>query len=293
MGARSEEASGGPFRYCLNTSTIRGQGLGLVDEIAVTARAGYQGIEPWIRELDQYVESGGGLDELARRIEDRGLSVENAIGFFEWVVDDDALRAKGFEEARRNMEMVSRIGCRRLAAPPYGATGVSGLDLRRAAERYRELLELGDRYGVTPMVEFWGPSQSLGRLSEALYVAAESGRRDACVLADVFHMFKGGSPYEGLRLVGPGTIALLHVNDFPGGLKRQDAADADRVYAGDGVAPLPAIFKDLYDVGFRGPVSLELFNEAYWRRDALAVARTGLAKLRAVVEAALPKREAR
>ncbi len=287
MTTPTDAASAGPFRYCLNTSTIHGQGLSLVEEIAVTAEAGYQGIEPWIRELDEYVESGGKLDELSRRIEDQGLAVENAIGFFEWVVDDDALRAKGLEEARRNMEMVSRIGCRHLAAPPYGATDVSGLDLDRAAERYRELLELGERCGVTPMLEFWGHSRALGRLSEALYVAAESGRRDACVLADIFHMFKGGSPYEGLRLVGPDTIALLHVNDFPGGLTRDESGDADRVYPGDGVAPLAAIFRDLYDVGFRGPLSIELFNEDYWRQEPLEVARTGLAKLRASVEAAL------
>jgi len=287
MTSPTDPAGTGPFRYCLNTSTIHGQVLSLVEEIAVTAEAGYQGIEPWIRELDAYVESGGDLDELSRRIEDQGLSVENAIGFFEWVVDDDALRAKGLEEARRNMEMASRIGCRRLAAPPYGATDVCGLDLDRAAERYRELLELGERCGVTPMLEFWGHSHSLGRLSEALYVAAESGRRDACVLADVFHMFKGGSPYEGLRLVGPDTIALLHVNDFPGGLTREGATDAERVYPGDGVAPLAAIFRDLYDVGFRGPLSVELFNEDYWRQEPLEVARTGLAKLRASVEAAL------
>jgi len=288
MTTRTGGSKTGPFRYCLNTSTIHGQGLSLVEEIELTAQAGYQGIEPWIRELDGYVEAGGDLDELSRRIEDQGLAVENAIGFFEWVVDDEALRAKGLEEARRNMEMVSRIGCRYLAAPPYGATDMPDLDLDRAAERYRQLLELGERCGVTPMLEFWGHSRSLRRLSEALYVAAESGRREACILADVFHMFKGGSPYEGLRLVGPETVALLHVNDFPGGLTREEAVDAERVYPGDGVAPLPAIFRDLYDVGFRGPLSVELFNEDYWRQDALEVARTGLARLRVAVEAALP-----
>jgi hypothetical protein len=32
-------------------------------------------------------------------------------------------------------------------------------------------------------------------------------------------------------------------------------------------------------------LSLELFNETYWKQDALEVARTGLEKMRAVVKA--------
>ena len=44
-----------PFGYCFNTSTIRGQKLPLVAEIEIAARAGYQGIEPWVSEIDQYV----------------------------------------------------------------------------------------------------------------------------------------------------------------------------------------------------------------------------------------------
>lgn len=275
-----------PFRYCLNTSTIKGQRLSLVEELELVAEAGYDGLEPWIRELDEYVASDGCLKDLGERARDLGLTLENAIGFFEWVVDDEALRAKGLEEARRNMDICAQIGCARLAAPPFGATDVEDLDLRRAAERYRELLEIGEGYGVTPMVEFWGMSKSLSRLSEAVFVAMDSGRRDACILADVFHMHKAGSPYEGLRLLGPQTMGLLHVNDFPGGLAREEITDADRVYPGDGAAPLKRIFRDVYDAGFRGPVSLELFNEGYWRQDALTVARTGLAKTKAIVEEA-------
>ena len=48
-----------PFLFCLNTSTISDQKLGLVKEIEVAAKAGYQGIEPWIRTIDDYVKGGG------------------------------------------------------------------------------------------------------------------------------------------------------------------------------------------------------------------------------------------
>ena len=92
-----------PFTYCFNTSTIREQGLSLPDEIELCAQAGYDGIEPWIREIDAYTSSGGNLAEVRTRILDAGLVVPNIIGFFTWAVDDDLDRAAGLEEARRNM----------------------------------------------------------------------------------------------------------------------------------------------------------------------------------------------
>src|SRR2546422_437079 len=125
--AASRRGKAGPFRYSLNTSTLRGQGLSLPPEGEIAAPAGDDAIEPWIEEIDRSVKSGGSLKELRQRIRDHGLTVESAIGFFEWIVDDEARQARGLEEARRNMEMVAQIGGKRLAAPPVGATDQSDL----------------------------------------------------------------------------------------------------------------------------------------------------------------------
>jgi sugar phosphate isomerase/epimerase len=158
------------------------------------------------------------------------------------------------------------------------------VDLDRVAERYRELLELGRDYGVVPVLEFWGMSPALGRLSQALYVALASDQRDACVLADVFHMYKSGGGFQGLRLLGPETLALVHVNDYPADPPRAHITDAERVYPGDGVAPYGQLLADLTAIGFHGPLSIELFNPAYYAQEARTVATTALAKLRALVE---------
>lgn len=273
-----------PFGYCLNTSTIQGQKLTVIEMVEIAAKAGYQAIEPWIRDLDQFVKNGGRLKDLARRIQDAGLNVESAIGFFEWVVDDDARRQKGLEEARRNMELVQQIGGKRLAAPPVGATNQADLNLRRAAERYRTLCELGDKFGVVPQVELWGFSKTLGRLGEAALVAIESGHPHACILADVYHLYKGGSSFEGLKLLSAEALHVIHFNDYPAAPTRDTITDAYRVYPGDGVAPLNGLVRTLRHIGFHGVLSLELFNREYWNQDALVVARTGLEKMRAVVK---------
>ena len=47
-----------PFRYCLNTSTIREKNIGIEAEIDVATNAGYSRIEPWIRTIRAYMEVG-------------------------------------------------------------------------------------------------------------------------------------------------------------------------------------------------------------------------------------------
>ncbi len=275
------------FRYCLNTATIMGQKVPLVETVELTAKAGYDAIEPWIREIEAYEKDGGSLADLRKRIEDRGLEVESAIGFFEWIVDDDARRAKALEDAKRAMDRVRQIGGTRLAAPPTGATDRSDIPLAKMADRYRALLDLGQEMGVTPQAEIWGFSKSLNRLGDASLVAIETGHPQACVLADVYHLYKGGSGFQGLRLLSGQAMQVFHVNDYPANQPRETITDAHRVYPGDGIAPLDEVFRTLRDVGFNGVLSLELFNRDYWQQDPKLVARTGLDKLNAAVEKAL------
>jgi sugar phosphate isomerase/epimerase len=270
------------FRYCFNTSTIRGQKLSLPEEIDIAARAGYHALEPWIGEIETYARQDGSLADLKKQISDLGLTVESAIGFAEWIVDDDARRTKGLEQARRDMDLVQQIGGKRIAAPPAGATDVSDIDYLKVAERYRALLTLGEHIGVVPQVEVWGFSKTLHRLGQALLVAAESGHPQACVLPDVYHLYKGGSDFAGLGLVSGKAMHVFHMNDYPATPPRQAIGDGDRVYPGDGVAPLNDILQTLRDVDFNGYLSIELFNKTYWQQDPLEVARRALTKMQAL-----------
>jgi sugar phosphate isomerase/epimerase len=276
-----------PFRFCLNTSTIRGQKLGLLQEIVLAGKVGYSGIEPWIREIDQFERDGGSLKDLAKQIQDAGLTVESAIGFAQWIVDDDKQRTAALEQARRDMDKVRQLGGTRIAAPPTGATNQDNLNLFAAADRYRALLEIGNRIGVTPQVEVWGFSKSLSRLGETAFVAIESGHPDACILPDIYHIYKGGSDFNGLGLLAGTAIHCFHLNDYPNQPPRDTISDADRVYPGDGVAPVVQVLKNIAAKKHPVALSLELFNRTYWKQDPLAVCRTGLQKMKDVANKAL------
>lgn len=280
----AESAPADSFIFCLNTSTIMGQKLSLVEQVELAARAGYGAMEPWMRDMEAHVKAGGNLKDVGKRIRDRGMAVVDIIDFFAWIVDDDAARKKALEQAKRSMDLAVQIGSSRIAAPPVGATDKSDLNLQKIAERYRALLEIGDQIGVVPMVEVWGHSKTLGRLSEAAYVAVEAGHPKACILADVYHMYKGGSTPAGLKLLGPDAVPVIHMNDYPAQPPRDQIKDEHRVYPGDGIAPLKEILGALRRPGSRVALSLELFNRDYWMRDPMVVVRNGLEKMRTAVK---------
>jgi sugar phosphate isomerase/epimerase len=273
-----------PFLFSLNMATLQGHKLGVEKEIQVAGAAGYDAIEPWISSLHDFVQSGGKPAELKKQITDLGLTVESSIGFAEWLVEDPARRAKGLEQAKRDLELVAQIGGKRMAAPPAGATDVAGLDPLKAAERYRDLLEIGDQFGVVPELELWSFSKALGRLSECVAAAVQCGHPRACILNDIFHLYKSGSDFRGLAVVAGRAAAVLHMNDYPADPPRDKVDDSYRVYPGDGIAPLADVLRLLRETGGQRVLSLELFNREYWKQDALAVAKTGLAKMKRVAE---------
>ena len=274
------------FTYCLNTSTIMGQKQGIVKDIQTAAQAGYDGIEIWINALQQYQDEGGRLSELKKLVVDSGLRIENAIGFAPWIVDDDAKRNAGLEQAKREMDMLAQVGCQRIAAPPAGATDLAGLDLDKAAARFCALLQIGKETGVIPQLEVWGFSKNLHRLDQVLYVAAGCDDDQVRILPDVYHLYRGGSNFKSLQLLSGQAVEIFHMNDYPGHILPSDIEDKDRVYPGEGNGPVVDVLKMLLKMGGPKVLSLELFNRSYWKQDPMLVAKTGLEKMKAVVNKA-------
>ena len=134
------------------------------------------------------------------------------------------------------------------------------------------------------MIEVWGFSKTLTKVSDAVYAAIESRHPKACVLTDVYHMYKGGSDADSLRLLSAQCIQMIHINDYPANPDRSKIKDEHRVFPGEGIAPLPKILRDIRAMGGKCVLSLELFNPQYWKLDATVCAKTGLEKVKAAVQ---------
>ena len=274
-----------PFGYCLNSSTIRGNNLDIAAVVTAASKAGFHAVEPWINEIDRYTSGGGTLKDLGKRIADAGLTVEDAIAFNSFLDDDDARRAASMEKLKADMDKVAQIGGRRIAAPPGNNRALVSLD--NIARYYREALEMGEKMGVQPLLELWGTHPVLGPLSHGIYVTVAAGRADASLLLDVFHLYKSGTPFTALKQINGASLHVIHLNDYPQAADSSTLNDGNRLYPGDGVAPLPQVLRDLRDNGFRGHLSLELFNRDYWARSADENLKTAMEKIRATVRSAM------
>ena len=283
--SRTGMPGGFKFTYCLNMSTIRGQNLGFIKELEIAAAAGFRSVEIWMDSMQQYLDKGGSVKGVKTRLDDLGLKVEDCISFNKWIVDDAAVRQKGQEQMKKEMDMLAQLGCKRMAATGMGTTDTDIPALDVIAERYRAILDMGEDYGIVPQIEMWGFLKNLQDVAEVLYVAMKSGHASARVLLDVFHLYRGHTSMETLSLMDPDAVEMFHMNDYPAGFPYQTITDADRIYPGDGIAPIKQTLKILLR-NRKTPLvlSTELFNKAYYRQDALHVAKTSLAKMKVIVE---------
>lgn len=267
-----------PFKTALNASTLFPFQLDVVQQVELAAQAGYDGIELWVKDIEAYLAAGGTTRALRQQIEQSGLTLVNAIAFFAWADVDPEKRAQGLEQATREMKILHELGCLGVAAPPFG--DVAEVSLPEMAEAFVALNQRAQAIGITPYLEFWGRASKLSSVSEALFVAAQSGIEDVKLLLDPFHMYTGGSKIEAISLLRGSTVGVVHVNDYPADPARATIADSDRVFPGEGIAPSQDLARLLHAIGYDGYLSLELFISDFGSETALEVAQRGLASIR-------------
>lgn len=264
------------FAYCLNTSTIRPTPL--LEKIRLAGEAGYTAIEPWNDEITAYLDQGGSLGELKAALGDAGLRVVSVIALHSWITSDGVEHVRVLEECRRRMAQAADLGSPYIVASPPREV----VDLGRATERFAELLEIGRAIGVQPTMEFLGFVAGIKDVASAWAIASGSGDPKATIVADVFHMIRGGGTVDDLLKIPGDRLANFHINDVPAQPDPLTQKDEDRVMVGEGIADLPRVIANLRTIGYRGPLSLELFNRELWSQDPGTVIRRGIERIRAL-----------
>ena len=266
------------FRYCLNASTIRTTPV--LRQIEVTRQAGYEAIELWHDHLDEHLRAGGTLTDVRKALDDNGIVAPTTIYLAGWFQPAGEEHVKALDEIRRRLEQSAAVGAKfAIAGPPPGKA-----DRALGAKHYAELLELGKSFGVKPAFEYLGFVEDINTIDDAIDITQRSGHPDATVVVDPFHCWRGGGPVASLAKLKGNQIAISHFNDSPAVPAASLQEDSDRVMPGDGVVDLKFYCDQLSSTGYNGYLSLELFREDLWAKDALEVAKLGIEKMRPFVE---------
>src|SRR5690625_1185202 len=153
------------FKLALNTSTLMPFNLDVIQQVRIAAEAGYEGIELWMKDIDTYLSEGGTINELKSELNQHQIEFINAIAFFEWADEDSFVREKAFLQAEKEMKLLVSLGCKMIAAPPFG--DVEKVELNEMMHYFKHLVSIGRKIGVEPILEFWGMAKNLSTLSEA------------------------------------------------------------------------------------------------------------------------------
>ena len=263
--------------FCLNTSTIKPQSL--LEKIRLTAEAGFRGVELWINDVYEYVGQGGEVRDVQKALADQGLIVPCSIAVRNWGEASELEYRLALEEARRRLELATRLGALYLVATPPREPW----DLDVLAQRYQDLLELGKQTGCKPTFEYISFFGSASKLSHAWEVVQKADDPDATLIYDSFHTWNSTDDWESalalLRQIPPERISHWHIDDAHPEMPATTQTDPNRVMLGEGQIDLPKEIAIMRDIGYSGTVSLELFNAQLWERDPADVLKIGFERM--------------
>lgn len=245
------------------------------------ARAGVRAVEPALVKVREFVQNES--PAVARRLLDdlglKAVSSSNQLG----LAEPSDTRRQSLEELKWKVELARVIGADRLVAPSAGTGSYTLDDYKRGVDNLREAAEIARPFGVTLMLEFTRYSRFAGSLPTALKLVREANHANLRVMMDTYHFWGGISKFEDLELLHDGELHHLHFEDVPADPPRELQGQPERVFPGEGIAPLRRIVEVLKRKKYARAASLEMFNPMVQATDPYQVARRARAAIEPLI----------
>lgn len=255
-------------KTCINGATTLPYSL--EDDIRSAGRAGFEQVEIWSAKLDAYLQNHT-VEDLKKLLREAGVTVA-AICPYSLVMFGDVKPA--LDAVTRAAQTASKIGCPVLLvcpdAPPQDMPREEAF--KKAGREARRYAEAAAMYGVKIAIEPLGMHPFVPGPKEALRIIREANHPALGLMIDTFHYYKSGISLEDIRSIPTSRILIIHVNgceDKP----PAELNDGHRLYPGEGIIPITEIFRILKQKGYKGPLSVEVFRQEYWKRPVDTISR--------------------
>ena len=244
----------------------------------MAAESGYGGIGLWMTEIEDHLQAGHSLEELAGLLGALDLEVVEICFVDGWQESlGDALEST-LSRAKTVFETSRGLACSLVVAVPTPGR-IEG-DPERGIENFRRLCETAQVYEVNVALEFPCSATEMNSLEVAWPFVRRAGCENGGLLIDTFHFFVGGSLPRTILEVPADKIFLVHVSDaenVPAEKLRQK--HSFRTFPGEGMINYQLLLENLRKVGYDGVFSLEIFNGGFLAKDARELARRGIEAL--------------
>lgn len=255
---------------CLSPGAIGIRGLSLADSIRLAQSTGFESLAFDIREARALADQVGvsGVRELF-----------DAAGVLPGVWGLPVAWNGAEEQYERDLDslpglasLAADLECKRTSTWCPPASDERDFDANWAwhVGRFRPIAEVLQGAGCRLGIEFIGPETlRAGRrfpfihtLSGMMDLAEAIGTGNVGLLLDAWHLYTSGGTVEDLDSITAEDIVLVHVNDAPAGVPREEQLDqVRRLPMETGVIDLPAFISKLAELDYQGPVVAEPFSE--------------------------------
>ena len=256
-------------------------GGALEGKLAAAAKAGFRAIEMFENDLTFFSGKPRDAREMAA---DLGLEIVALQPMRDFEAMPDAIRARNFERAERKFELMHELGAPLLSL----CSNVSEDAIDDPARAAGDLAELADRargHGFTIGYEALAWGRHVRDWTAAWDLVKAADRPNLGIVLDSFHACVRGNPLAPMSAIPAEKIALVQVADAPA--LQMDPLSLSRhyrCYPGQGDYPIAEYLEAVAGTGYRGPVSLEIFNDQFRGASANAIALDGMRSLRALGE---------
>ncbi|MDR7420039.1 MAG: sugar phosphate isomerase/epimerase [Armatimonadota bacterium] len=268
--------------FALNGATT-GEHVDLVTDIRAAGAAGYHAVELRDTKIERYLAGGGTLPALRAALRGARLEVLSLNALEDSTLPIGPAFERVLARTRTFCEWARALECPYVISVPsfLPPGGLPEAEVHaRTVAALRQMAAVAAPFGVKVGFEFLGfPTCSVNTLAAARRIVDEVGDPGVGVVIDVFHFYAGGSRLDDLDTLPGDRLFIVHLDDAEPG-DPATLGDAHRLWPGDGVIPLQPILARIERLGYRRAYSLELFRPEYWKMDPVAVATTGLAKMR-------------
>lgn len=232
----------------------------LREKLEAIAAAGFDGVEIFENDFLAYDRSPG---DVGRMVADLGLTITLFQPFRDFEGLPEPQRKQAFERAERKFDLMAELGTDlMLICSNVSPLALGGID--RAAEDLRQLGERAARRGLRLGYEAlaWGRHVSDHR--DAWEIVRRADHPSVGVILDSFHTLSRGIDPDTIRAIPGDKIFIVQLADAP-------RLDMDLLYwsrhfrnmPGEGDLPVTDFMRAVAATGYRGPISLEIFNDQF------------------------------
>ncbi|MEX5236455.1 bifunctional sugar phosphate isomerase/epimerase/4-hydroxyphenylpyruvate dioxygenase family protein [Kocuria arenosa] len=249
----------------------------LEEKMHAAAAAGFDGIEVFEQDLVVSPSSPEQIRELAGQL---GLSLD----LYQPFRDADAVGPQQFaanlKRAEAKFRLMNRLGITTLLVCSNVATAEIDDD-EVMADQLRQLGELASRYEVRLAYEALAWGKFVNDFEHAQRIVDRADHPNVGTCLDSFHILSRAWDPAPIEDITAEKIFFVQLADAP--LLHMDVLSWSRhhrVFPGEGDFDMVGFMSHLVRAGYDGPVSLEIFNDAFRQADVNRTAVDGLRSLR-------------